>query len=124
MSTCGQLCRRLLRGGLGIGLSLLVVVPSAHAHGGMAGPDEIGPPLFTSVALAFVCYWVVILWPASKRKESDDEPSRKRILVDKRQHRGTRSNKRAVPKETSRLRKVENGRARVGSGSGRKAGDV
>ncbi len=39
----------------------------AHAHGGLAGPNEVGPPIMTSIALAFVCYWVVILWPASKR---------------------------------------------------------
>ena len=45
---------------------LLASASIAHAHGGMAGPDEIGPPLFTSVALGFVCYWLVILWPSSK----------------------------------------------------------
>ncbi|HKM99152.1 MAG TPA: hypothetical protein VJX23_01455 [Candidatus Binataceae bacterium] len=38
----------------------------ASAHGGMAGPDELGRPLITSVILAAVCYWVVILWPSRK----------------------------------------------------------
>ncbi len=45
---------------------------AAHAHGGMAGPDDLGPPLFTSIALAFVCYWAVVLWPSSKRERGGD----------------------------------------------------
>jgi len=40
----------------------------ATAHGGMAGPDELGRPLITSVILAAVCYWAVILWPSRKPK--------------------------------------------------------
>jgi hypothetical protein len=43
----------------------------AYAHGGMAGPDELGPPLLTSAALGFVCYWIVILWPKAQRKDPD-----------------------------------------------------
>src|SRR5260221_10962855 len=43
----------------------------ARAHGGLAGPNEVGPPIMTSVALAFVCYWVVILWPSSKRGDNN-----------------------------------------------------
>lgn len=48
----------------------------AHAHGGMAGPDEIGPPLLTAGALGFVCYWLVILWPARRRKTDDQTPTK------------------------------------------------
>jgi hypothetical protein len=66
--------RSLIRPGtVGILLWLVGTPAIAHAHGGMAAPDELGPPLFTSVALGFVCYWVVILWPSSKRK--DDAPA-------------------------------------------------
>jgi hypothetical protein len=50
-------------------IALLASASIAHAHGGMAGPDEIGPPLFTSFALGFVCYWLVILWPSSRSKD-------------------------------------------------------
>lgn len=43
--------------------------PWAHAHRGF-GPAELGIPIWTTVGLAVVCYWVVILWPASKKKDS------------------------------------------------------
>jgi hypothetical protein len=78
----------------------------AHAHGGMAGPDELGPPLFTSVALGFVCYWLVILWPSSRRK--DDAPTATR----RSSKRGRRTRRRAAvksgtgPQHSSRLTKV------------------
>ena len=60
-------------GAIGILLWLMGTRAIAHAHGGMAGADELGPPLFTSVALGLVCYWLVILWPSSKR--NDDKPT-------------------------------------------------
>jgi len=48
-------------------LTCLVVMPAlARAHG-MSG-EEVGPPLVTSGVLGFVSYWVVMLWPSSKRK--------------------------------------------------------
>src|SRR5213593_3253875 len=51
-------------------LACLMVAPSlAYAHGGMAGPEELGPPIFTSGLLGFVCYWLVMLWPAAKKKD-------------------------------------------------------
>jgi hypothetical protein len=62
----------LIRTTIAVALGMFASASIAHAHGGMAGPDEIGPPLFTSVALGFVCYWLVILWPSSKSK--DDAP--------------------------------------------------
>jgi len=74
------LCRQVIRQGLGIALSLVATVSIAHAHGGMAGPDDLGPPLFTSAALAFICYWIVILWPTSKRNGSDEAPIEFRII--------------------------------------------
>jgi hypothetical protein len=32
----------------------------------MASADELGRPLGVSIALAFVCYWAVMLWPSRK----------------------------------------------------------
>ena len=105
-------------------LGLVVTSSIAHAHGGMAGPDDLGPPLFTSAALAFVCYWVVVLWPASKRKASDDAPTGSRIPVEEVGRPTKRSSKRAAPKRTSELRKIEGNRGRSRSESGRKVSDV
>jgi hypothetical protein len=39
---------------------------TAFAHGGMASPADLGRPLAASAAIAFVCYWAVVLWPAPK----------------------------------------------------------
>ena len=40
----------------------------ASAHGVNAA--EMAPPIITSGILGFACYWLVILWPASKRVAS------------------------------------------------------
>lgn len=109
---------------LGIVMGLIATASVAHAHGGMAGPDELGPPLFTSAALAFVCYWVVILWPRSKRGNSDEVPPGRKMPVSKTTRQAGQSRKTAVVRQTSQLRKVEGSRARRGSGAGRQASDV
>jgi hypothetical protein len=41
----------------------------AHAHGGIAGPDELGPPVITSTILGIACYWIVVLWPSRRRRD-------------------------------------------------------
>src|SRR5205823_177584 len=41
----------------------------AHAHGAMSG-DELGPPLLTAGLLGFVSYWVVMLWPSSRKNQT------------------------------------------------------
>jgi hypothetical protein len=41
---------------------------SAFAHGGIAGPDELGPPVITSAILGIVGYWTVMLWPTRRDK--------------------------------------------------------
>jgi hypothetical protein len=41
----------------------------AHAHGGIAGPDELGPPVITSVILGIACYYIVIFWPQRRRRD-------------------------------------------------------
>ena len=49
-------------------LFLPYLLPSwAYAHRGF-GPAELGLPLGATVGLGVVCYWVVMLWPASKKK--------------------------------------------------------
>ena len=61
----------------GIALALIAwafllpcLLPSwVHAHRGF-GPAELGIPIWTTVALGVVCYWLVILWPTSKKKDS------------------------------------------------------
>ena len=40
----------------------------AYAHGVNAA--EMAPPIITSGILGFVCYWLVILWPAPERAAS------------------------------------------------------
>lgn len=51
-------------------LILPYLMPSwAHAHRGF-GPAELGLPLGATVVLGVVCYWIVMLWPASKKKDS------------------------------------------------------
>lgn len=45
---------------------ILVAASSAHAHGGIAGPDELGPPVIISTVLGIACYWTVVLWPSRR----------------------------------------------------------
>ena len=58
---------------------------AAFAHGGMASPDELGRPLALSAAIAFVCYWAVVLWPSRKRNN------------------GVQANRRQPPRKRSRI---------------------
>lgn len=60
--------RRILQTVLVIGLWMLTSASLAHAHGGMAGPDEMGPPMAISGALAFSGYWLMIFWPSLRRQ--------------------------------------------------------
>ena len=61
-------------------LWLAVLATSAHAHGGIAGPDELGPPVITSALLGIACYWIVMLWPARKppKTQVTGKPIRRR----------------------------------------------
>lgn len=49
-------------------LWLLASASIAHAHGGIAGPDELGPPVITSTMLGIACYWIVMLWPSRRSR--------------------------------------------------------
>ena len=115
---------RILLAGLGAGLSLIVTSSMAHAHGGMASADDLGPPLLTSVALAFACYWIVILWPSSKRKEPGDASGGNQTRINRSRSRAGRSSKIAAPPQTSQLRKVTIRQSRRAAGSERKTSDV
>ena len=59
----------------------------AHAHG--MDIAEMAPPVITASILAFVCYWLVVLWPASKGAETDGRgsPETDRIIRIKRKPR-------------------------------------
>jgi hypothetical protein len=61
---------RLLRGIVAAAAWSLIGAGVAHAHGGMAGPDELGPPMGTSIAIGLACYYLITLWPA---RRTDDE---------------------------------------------------
>jgi hypothetical protein len=39
----------------------------AYAHGGIAGPDELGPPVITSAVLGVGGYWLMLTWPSRRR---------------------------------------------------------
>jgi hypothetical protein len=55
---------------------------SAEAHGGIAGPDELGPPVITAAALGIAGYWTVMLWPSGKsrrRRSKASQPSRSKF---------------------------------------------
>jgi hypothetical protein len=49
---------------------------AAYAHGGIAGPDELGPPVLTAAALGIAGYWSVMLWPTRKKSRPDRNRAR------------------------------------------------
>ncbi len=61
--------------------------PPVYAHG--MNLAEIAPPVITASILAFVCYWLVVLWPTSKSAETDGSgaPETDRIIRIKRKPR-------------------------------------
>jgi hypothetical protein len=58
--------RNLIAATCAAGAWILASASVGFAHGGMASADELGRPLGVSIALAFVCYWAVMLWPSRK----------------------------------------------------------
>jgi hypothetical protein len=44
-----------------------VFAARAYAHGGIAGPDELGPPVITSAVLGIGGYWLMMIWPSRHR---------------------------------------------------------
>ena len=96
---------------VGIGAAALAAVvasvSSAYAHGGMAGPSELGPPLITSGALGLVCYWLVMLWPSSKSGRGAKPGARNGVAKDARLGDQSASRDSGRTEQTPRSRKVE-----------------
>jgi hypothetical protein len=88
--------------------SMLASASAAHAHGGMAGPGELGPPLLTSGALGFACYWLVILWPSAKNRRATPDGSGPKTGTSARLNEKSNGRKSARRKQTLHLKKVEN----------------
>lgn len=59
-----------------------VFAASAYAHGGIAGPDELGPPVITSAVLGIGGYWLMMLWPLRRRPVVDKKrgPTRSAMM--------------------------------------------
>ena len=62
---------RLLRRASVATLWMALTAVPAFAHGGIAGPDELGPPVITATVLGIVCYWTVVLWPSRKNRSTN-----------------------------------------------------
>ena len=115
--------RRVWRVSLAVLVCLIASPSLAHAHGGMAGPAELGPPIFTSGLLGFVCYWLVILWPSSKKKSDTAVGSGTQNKSATRTRRRSHKNSAHV-KRAPRLRKIErSGQFGSDQNSGRRATD-
>ena len=48
----------------------------AWAHGGIAGPDELGPPVITSAVLGIGGYWLMQVWPSRRRTAVNNRKQR------------------------------------------------
>ncbi|MGH7840721.1 MAG: hypothetical protein ACREQD_12095 [Candidatus Binataceae bacterium] len=67
--------KHLLRGLIAATVWMPIAAGVAHAHGGMAGPDEMGPPMGTSIAIGLACYYLITLWPARRHDDSERKSS-------------------------------------------------
>lgn len=50
-------------GAIAAALWIAAGASTAHAHGGIAGPEELGPPVIISTVIGIACYWIVVRWP-------------------------------------------------------------
>jgi hypothetical protein len=87
--------------------SMLASASAAHAHGGMAGPAELGPPLLTSGALGFACYWLVMLWPSAKNRRTTPDGSGPKDGSGGRSNVRSNGRKSARAKQTPHLKMVD-----------------
>src|ERR1700704_4246300 len=97
---------RVARISLAMLTSMLATASAAHAHGGMAGPSEIGPPLLTSGALGFACYWLVMLWPSTKKRIETPDGSGTKRGSSARVNGQSNTRKSSPIKQTPHLKKV------------------
>jgi hypothetical protein len=74
-----NMASRLGRGGIIAGVWVMLAASAAHAHGGLAGPDELGPPVIISTLLGIGCYWLMVLWPSRRNRNVHriDRPARR-----------------------------------------------
>jgi hypothetical protein len=103
---------RPIRIGVATLTSMLAWASTAHAHGGMAGPSELGPPLLTSGALGFACYWLVMLWPSPKNRRTTPDGSNSKSNSSERLNEKSNGRKSARAKKMPHLKKIE-GKMRV-----------
>jgi hypothetical protein len=99
---------RRVRIGVAALASMLASASAAHAHGGMAGPGELGPPLLTSGALGFACYWLVILWPSGKNRRITPHDSGPKNGSSGRSSAQSSGRKSTRTKQTPHLKMVDN----------------
>jgi hypothetical protein len=52
----------------------------ASAHGGIAGPDELGPPVIASAILGIGGYWTVMLWPTRRKGRGNGKKTARRAM--------------------------------------------
>jgi hypothetical protein len=97
---------RSVRTGVATLALMLASASAAHAHGGMAGPSELGPPLLTSGALGFACYWLVMLWPSAKNRRATSDSSGPKTGTGARLNEKSNRRKSARAKQTPHLKKV------------------
>lgn len=98
---------RIVRIGMATIASMLASASAAHAHGGMAGPGELGPPLLTSGALGFACYWLVMLWPSAKNRRTTPDRSGAKNGGSERSNVQANGRKSARAKQTPHLKMVD-----------------
>jgi hypothetical protein len=98
--------RQVWRSSLAVLACLMAAPALAQAHGGIAGPAELGPPIFTSGLLGFLCYWVVMLWPSAKKKGDTEVGSGMQNKSATQTRRRSHQNSAHV-KRRPRLRKIE-----------------
>jgi hypothetical protein len=67
-STVMTIRSRLGRSATIAALWIITTASIVHAHGGIAGPDELGPPVIISTLLGIGCYWTVVLWPSRRNR--------------------------------------------------------
>jgi hypothetical protein len=60
--------RRITASVCGLSIWLALSASLAHAHGGMVGPDELGPPMAISGALAIAGYCFMLYWPFNRNR--------------------------------------------------------
>jgi hypothetical protein len=105
-------------------ITAVIMLPAlAHAHGMTA--EELGTPIITSGLLGFVCYWLVMLWPSSKKRNDTEAGVGRQTTSATPTHRRHSHQHSIRVKQAPRLRKIaRGGQAGRDQNSGRRASDV